>query len=129
MLPRISLIEPLLPSMYQLIILLPAALDIQTFDTGWPAFLAAAEKMPGLLQESVTRIDRIIQGSPQIQRIYTFSFQDRPSLEEALISEPGEIAGDILQKLTGGNSIILTGSRLEDSLDRIQSFPSLPDEL
>ena len=114
--------------MYQMVIILPANLDLKLFDEKWPHFLEAAEQMPGLIQESVTRFDQVLFGSSEIKRLYTFSFKDRPSLENALTSPSGEKAGDILHSIAGGKITILSGDYQTDSLDRIQSFSSAPEE-
>jgi len=114
--------------MYQMVIMLPANLDLKRFDEGWPDFLEAAEQMPGLLQESVTRFDQSFFGTGEIQRLYTFSFKDRLSLENALTSQAGEKAGNILHSISGGNISILAGDHQTDSLERIQSFSSSPED-
>lgn len=108
--------------MQQLLILIPIAVDIQSFDEGWPRFLAAAEKMPGLVRESVIRIDRCLFGQNSLQRIYSFSFPDQDTLEKALLSPQGESAGKILHEICGGNLILLSGEFKEDSLEHIQSL-------
>ncbi len=110
--------------MYQLLLLIPLNVDLQTFDEGWPTFLEKAEQMPGLIRESVTRIDRCLFGQNYLQRIYCFYFEDQPALEKALLSPPGEEAGRILHEITGGNLILLNGEVKEDSLDHIQSLSS-----
>lgn len=110
--------------MYQLLLLIPLSVDLQTFDEGWPSFLENAEQMPGLIKESVTRIDRCLYGQNFLQRIYCFSFTDQESLEKALLSPPGEKAGRILHEITGGNLILLNGEAKEDSLDHIHSLSS-----
>lgn len=110
--------------MHQLLLLLPLSVDIQAFDQGWPAFLENAEKMPGLIKESITRIDRCLYGQNYLQRIYCFYFEDQASLEEALLSPPGEKAGRILHQITGGDLILLNGEVKEDTLDNIQSLSS-----
>lgn len=102
---------------YQLIILIPLSVEIQSFDEGWPEFLKTAEKMPGLIQESVSRIDNSIYGPNQLRRIYSFTFKDRSSLEQALLSPPGEKAGKLLHKITKGNMILLGGEYKQDSLE------------
>ena len=110
--------------MYQLLVLIPLSVDIQSFDEGWPTFLETAEQMPGLFRESVTRIERCLYGQNYLQRIYSFYFPDQKTLEKALLSSPGEKAGEILHQITGGNVILLNGEVREDSLDHIQSLPS-----
>ena len=114
--------------MYQMVIILPLDLDLNRFENGWPDFLEAAEQMPGLIQESVTRFDQSFFGSRDIQRIYTFSFMDRTSLEEALTSPAGEEAGNILHNISGGKLSILSGDYQTDTLDRIQTFSKSPED-
>jgi hypothetical protein len=106
--------------MYQLILIIPTSVDLQNFDQGWPYFLEAAEKMPGLVKESLTRIDRCLYGEGSITRIYTFSFPDQDTMTAALTSKSGEIAGQIIHALTGGKVILMTGEYREDTLDNIK---------
>lgn len=110
--------------MYQLILLIPTSVDIKSFDEEWPSFLEAIEQMPGLLRESVSRIDQLLYGQENFHRIYTFSFPDQKSLEKALVSAPGEKAGKLIHDLTEGKVTLMTAEFQEDSLDHIKSFSS-----
>ena len=110
--------------MYQLILLIPTSVDINSFDEGWPSFLEAVEQMPGLLRESVSRVDQLIYGKEYFHRIYSFSFPNQKTLEKSLLSSPGEKAGKIIHDLTGGKVTLMTADFQEDSLDNIQSFTS-----
>jgi hypothetical protein len=110
--------------MYQLILLIPTSVDIKSFDEGWPSFLEAIEQMPGLLRESVSRVDQLLYGQELFHRIYTFSFPDQKTLEKSLVSSPGEKAGKIIHDLTGGRVTLMTAEFQEDSLDNIKSFTS-----
>ncbi len=110
--------------MYQLILLIPTSVDIKSFDEGWPSFLESIEQMPGLLRESVSRVDQLLYGQDHFHRIYTFSFPDQKTLEKSLVSDPGEKAGKIIHDLTEGRVTLLTADFQEDSLDHIQSFTS-----
>jgi len=110
--------------MYQLILLIPTSVDIKSFDEGWPSFLEAVEQMPGLVRESVSRVDQLIYGKEYFHRIYSFSFPDQKTLEKSLLSSPGEKAGKIIHDLTGGRVTLMTADFQEDSLDNIQSFTS-----
>jgi hypothetical protein len=116
------LTERILQLMYQLLILIPISVNLTTLDEGWPNFLETAESMEGLIRESVSRIDSCIYGQNNIQRMYSFIFKDRLTLEQALLSPPGEKAGKIIHELTGGEVILLRGPFNEDSLDRIKSW-------
>ena len=110
------------PPMYQLLILIPLNVNVNSFDEGWPDFLEAAEEMEGLIRESVSIIERSIYGQNNIRRIYSFLFRDRSSFEKSLLSPPGEKAGKIIHEITGGDVILLSGPFQEDSLERIQSW-------
>ena len=114
--------------MYQLLILIPLKVNLNSFDEGWPDFLAAAEDMEGLIRESVSRIDRSIYGQNNIRRIYSFLFRDKPTFEQSLLSPPGEKAGQIIHDITGGDVILLGGSFQEDSLERIQSWEETSED-
>jgi hypothetical protein len=105
--------------MYQLLILLPLDVDINAFDEGWPKFLRLAEKLQGLQKETISRIDRGIYGHNQIQRIYSFIFNDKYAFEKALTSPEGEQAGKLIHQISGGKVILLSSHYLEDSLDNI----------
>jgi len=122
--PTTFILLDYLPMTYQLLILIPLAVEIQSFDEGWPEFLKSAEKMPGLIQESVNRIDNCIYGQNNLRRIYSFSFQDRDSLEKALLSTPGEEAGKVLHKITQGNMILISGEYKQDFLENIKQSAS-----
>ena len=109
---------------YQFLVLIPLTVEIQSFDEGWPEFLESAEEMPGLIEESVNRIDNCIYGQNFLRRIYSFSFEDKSSLESALVSPPGEKAGEILHRITQGNMILLSGEYKQDSLENIREVSS-----
>jgi len=114
--------------MYQLLILIPLNVNINSFDEGWPDFLEAAEEMEGLIRESVSRIDRSIYGQNNIRRVYSFLFRDKSSLEKSLLSPPGEKAGNIIHEITGGDVILLSGPFQEDSLQNIQSWEDTAED-
>lgn len=114
--------------MYQLLILVPHHVNINSFNEGWPDFLEAAEKMEGLIRESVSSIDRSIYGQNNIRRIYSFLFLDKSSFEQSLLSPPGEKAGKIIHDITGGEVILLCGPYQEDSLERIRSWEETAED-
>lgn len=109
--------------MQSLIIILPDSVDLEQLDQSWPSFLQAAENMPGLIKESVTVITEALSGISSISRIYTFFFEDNPSLVQALSSPQGEKAGKLIHQLSGGKAIILTGQYREDSLENLKKYP------
>jgi hypothetical protein len=97
--------------MYQLILLIHTSVDLVAFDQKWPCVLKVIEKMPGLLEESISRI-------------YSFLFQDRDTLEDSLLTKSGEKAGQMIHDLTDGGVTILTGEYQEDTIENIQSHLS-----
>jgi hypothetical protein len=107
--------------MYQLILLIPYSVNLKEFDENWPLFLEAVENMPGLIEESLTRVDQVLYGQKTISRIYCFSFPDQETLEKSLLSESGEKAGQLIHDLTNGQVSIMTGEFQEDTLDNIRS--------
>jgi hypothetical protein len=110
--------------MYQLILLIHTSVDLVAFDQKWPCVLKVIEKMPGLLEESITRIDQVLYGGRSISRIYSFLFQDRDTLEDSLLTKSGEKAGQMIHDLTDGGVTILTGEYQEDTIENIQSHLS-----
>ncbi len=114
--------------MYQLLILLPLNVDIKTFDEGWPKFLELIESLGGLQVESISRIDRCIFGKNDFQRMYSFIFNEKSSLEKALTSPPGEEAGRLIHQISGGKVILLSAHYQEDSLDNIHKVNSQGEE-
>lgn len=110
--------------MKQLLILIPSTVDVKKLDLGWPEFLSTAEKMPGLLKESITTVTHSLSGTSPILRCYSFTFADNQSLQEGLTSPSGQEAGKIIHQLTDGKGIILTADFLEDAISNINKYKS-----
>ena len=110
--------------MYQLILIIHSIVNLEDFDKEWPLVLKEIEKMPGLIEESVTRVDQILFGQKTISRIYSFLFQDRETLEDSLLSEPGEKAGQMIHNLSDGQVTIMTGEYQQDTIENIRSHLS-----
>ena len=110
--------------MYQLILIIHSSVNLVSFDESWPDVLELIEKMPGVIEESVTRIDQVLSGQRSISRIYSFLFPDKKTLEDSLLSDPGEKAGQMIHDLTDGGATILTGEYREDALTNIRSYLS-----
>lgn len=110
--------------MYQLVLLIPHEIDEATFDQLWPAFLDQVEKMPGLIRESADMVEEVLYGKDSLRRVYTFTFPDKETLHQALSSEPGEKAGEMIHRLTGGQVTILITNHREDRLDHIRRYRS-----
>ena len=100
--------------MYSLILLIPCQINQEKFDRGWPSFLHQAEKMPGMIKETVTLIDQKLTGLESYSRLYTFHFSDKDSLHRALASPPGQKAGELIHEISEGKALIFTGELRED---------------
>ena len=110
--------------MYKLIILIPVPENSHDFDARWPEFLALAERMPGLLRESTSRVDRIVHGDFPIQMIHELYFDSLKAAASAMGSEAGEEAGRILQEITGGEVTLLLADHTQDELSNIRRHQS-----
>lgn len=105
--------------MYKLIILIEAQEDSEGFERRWPEFLAAAERMPGLLREVTARVDRVLRGS-HIQMQHELYFESLKAAADAMGSEAGEQAGQILQAISGGKVTLLLADHTQDELPNIR---------
>lgn len=106
--------------MYKLIILIEAQADSDRFERRWPEFLAAAERMPGLLREVTARVDRVLHGSSHVQMQHELYFESLKTAAEAMGSKAGEQAGQILQTITGGKVTLLLADHTQDDLPNIR---------
>ncbi len=112
--------------MYKLTILVGALEDYQRFDRHWPKFLAAAEKMPGLLLEVTSRVDRVVYGEQAVHLVHELHFDSLKTAADAMGSPEGEVAGQILQTITGGKVTLLLADHTEDTLPNIRKHASGP---
>ena len=112
--------------MYKLTILVGALEDYQRFDSRWPEFLGAAEKMPGLLREVTSRVDRVVYGERPVHLVHELYFESLKAAADAMGSPEGEAAGQILQAMTGGQVTLLLADHSEDALPNIRKHASGP---
>ena len=114
--------------MYKLLIIIEPQEDWAAFENGWPGFLAAAEKMPGLRREVSSRVDKVLHGIYHAALVHELYFDDLEAARQAMASEEGQLSGQILQTLTGGKLTLLFADHLEDELKNIQQFAGSDDE-
>lgn len=100
--------------MYKLTVLFRNPPDITKFEEGWPAFVIAAEAMPGVLRVEVSSGLSGPEGLAEFYKIHEFYFENRAALDGAMISEPGTLAGHALQALAPGGYILLFADVQED---------------
>lgn len=107
--------------MFKLVILVEPQLDWLKFEQDWPKFLAVAENMPGLVRESSSPVHHKIHGNFSVSYIHELYFESLQALKDAMASEAGQQAGEVLQEVTGGMVTLLFTDHLEDELSNIKA--------
>jgi len=105
--------------MHKLIILVETPEDLNTFDDLWPQFLHHAEGMPGLTREATSRIESVIFGNRSYYLIHELFFDSLQAIQAAMISDSGQSAGEVLQRMTDGRMILLMADHKEDNMENI----------
>ena len=113
--------------MYKLVILIEPQQDWQEFEQAWPKFLKLAEKMPGLIRETTSPVDRLLHGHYHVAMIHELYFESLQAAQDAMASPAGEEAGKTLQIITAGKVTLLFAEHLEDELKNIQAHHSQND--
>ena len=108
--------------MYKLVILIKQPDDPDRFEENWPKFLHSAEKMPGLVYETTSRIDKILYGDEQIAQIHELFFESQKDAVNAMSSPEGREAGRTLQQITGGRVSLFFADHKGDDLENIRKF-------
>lgn len=85
----------------QLILLFrpPAPGTEAAFERVYNAILAELERMPGIQRRQVASVTGAPQPPAAFYRTLSLDFADESALQAALLSEPGQAAGRILQRL------------------------------
>ena len=105
--------------MKKLIILVETPEDLNTFDDLWPQFLHHAERMPGLHREATSRIDSVLFGNSSYYLIHELFFDSLQAIQAAMISDSGQSAGEVLQRMTAGRMTLLMADHKEDDMENI----------
>lgn len=108
--------------MFKIIILIGPVAETPAFGEEWPQFLHHAEAMPGLLREATIRVKQAFYGESDIRMIHELYFENRPKLNMAMASHPGQAAGQVLQQITGGQMNLLVAEHKEDSIENLRSY-------
>lgn len=108
--------------MFRLIILIEPPEDPLVFEESWPEFLHQAEKMPGLLREATLRVSNNLFGDHQVYMVHELFFENRESLQNAMASPPGQISGQVLQRITAGKMTLLYGDHREDDIENLRKY-------
>jgi uncharacterized protein (TIGR02118 family) len=107
--------------MHKLVIMIEPPEDETIFHEFWPKFLHVAEQMPGLVKEATSQVDRVLFGDYHCAFIHEMFFDSYSSIQQAMSSPPGQAAGEVLQKMTGGKMTLLLADHTEDDLENIRS--------
>ncbi len=108
--------------MQKLIILIGPIADTMEFNEGWPDFLHHAEQMPGLLREATIRVQASLYGDQDIRMIHELYFESQGSLDNALGSPQGRLAGYLLQKVSEGQMTLLVAEHKEDDIENLRKY-------
>ena len=84
--------------MYKLVIFIKSLEDADSFEEKWPEFLHSAEKMPGLVYETTSRVDKILYGEEKIAQVHELYFKSQKDAVRAMSSLEGREAGRTLQR-------------------------------
>lgn len=114
--------------MYKLIILVQAQENSARFNQRWPEFLAKAELMPGLIREVTSRVDRVLYGEKVVEMVHELHFDSLKKAASAMSSPEGELAGQILQNITGGKVSLLLADHSQDELSNIRRHEQQEDD-
>jgi uncharacterized protein (TIGR02118 family) len=106
--------------MQKLVILVDPAENENAFEKGWPAFLALAEKLPGLRREATSHVENIITGKLDYSLVHELYFDSMEDMKQALASPVGRMAGTKLQEITHGRVTLYYADHTEDSAENLQ---------
>ena len=104
--------------MHKLMILIEPQVDWHEFERKWPRFLVLAEKMPGLVKETTSKIQSCLHGSLPVAEAHEFLFETADAARKVMASAEGVSAGRMLQEITKGRVTLLFADHFEvDSKD------------
>lgn len=113
--------------MHKLVILIDALSEENAFAELWPQFLQFAERMPGLIREATCHVEHNLYGSCRATLIHELYFDSADAVQEAMSSPEGRAAGELLQRMTGGQMSLLITAHLEDELENIRKHRMGPN--
>jgi uncharacterized protein (TIGR02118 family) len=111
-----------------LIILVERVVDEAIFDETWPQFLHLAERMPGLRREVSCRVEHLLYGARPVFLVHELYFDSLADIQEAMSSPEGRAAGELLQRMSGGQLTLLIADHKEDELENIRCHAQQPGE-
>ena len=108
--------------MHKLVILFEPVEDWQVFEKAWPQFLHLVEAMPGLRSEASSQVEAFLFGSCQYVQMHELFFDSLDQARTAMASPQGQVAGRVLQTMTGGKVNLFIAEHKQDDLSHIQQY-------
>jgi uncharacterized protein (TIGR02118 family) len=108
--------------MHKLVILVEQLQDEAQFDELWPEFLHISERMPGLIMEATCRVESALYGSYQPALLHELFFESFDDIKKAMMSPEGRMAGELLQRMTGGRMSLIIADHKEDHIENIRRY-------
>jgi hypothetical protein len=68
-------------------------------------------------------VDRLLYGHYHVAYLHELYFDSLQAASEAMASQEGQKAGEVLQRITKGNVTLLFAQHLEDELENIAAHP------
>lgn len=96
--------------------------DEAHFDEMWPDFLHVSERMPGLIKEATCRVESLLYGDYPLSLVHELYFDSVEDVKKAMRSPEGRIAGELLQKMTGGRMSLIIADHKEDQIENIRRY-------
>jgi uncharacterized protein (TIGR02118 family) len=100
--------------MVKLIVLFRAGTHSVTYQQQYNEFLMLLDQLPGMHRKSVSNVYAGPGGPPQYRDVVEIYFDDRTSLEAALTSPAGIVAGSRLLRFAGPDAISLFAEVMEE---------------
>ena len=90
-------------------------MDAMTFEERWSnEFVPAAEALPGLRRVAVTRFKKSLSDPLQLYLVHEFFFDDSDSVQQAMASPQGQVAGETLMSIASEFVSVLVAEHLEE---------------
>ena len=100
--------------MYKFIILFAQPKDLQTFEDAYNDLLALIERMPHILRRQVNNIVGGPSGPSDYYRVLEVYFENRETMQQALMSSPGQEAGGEMRRFPDGSFTMMFAEVYEE---------------
>lgn len=108
--------------MHKLVILIHPSLSWQEKEDEWPEFLHLVESMPALRREATSRVGRFLYGEQAVVHMHELFFDTHQQAEDAMASLQGRKAGELLQRMSGGQMTLFIADYKEDTIENLLKY-------